>query len=87
VLASILVATAALVLLWSVGSVVLRALAWFLVAVMAISLVAGIAVPPGAVVASVACWAGGHSIYRLRHGHWRSHLLAGLAGHGDTARG
>jgi hypothetical protein len=75
VLASILVAVAAAALLWMVGSTVLRALAWFLVAAMAISLIAGIPVPTGVVVGTVVCWAGGHVIYRLRHGYWRSYLL------------
>ena len=74
-LASVLVAVAALVVLWSVGSVVLRALAWFFVAAMAVSLIAGIPVPTGVVVATVLCWVGGHVIHRLRHGFWASYLL------------
>lgn len=74
-LASVLVAVAALALLWSVGSMVLRVMAWFLVAVMAVSLVAGIGVPSAALVAAVGCWAGGHAIFRLRNGYWRSYLL------------
>lgn len=74
-LASILVAVVALALLWSVGSVLLRALAWFFVVAMAVSLVAGIPVPTGVVVSSVVCWVGGHAIYRARHGVWRSYLL------------
>ena len=52
-LATVLVVVAALVVLWSVGSVVLRALAWFFVAAMAVSLIAGIPVPTGVVVAAV----------------------------------
>lgn len=74
-LASALVVVAALALLWMVGSAVLRALAWFFVAAMAISLVAGIPVPTGVVVGTVVCWVGGHVLYRLRHRYWRSHLL------------
>ena len=66
--ASVLVAVAGLALLWAVGSVVLRALAWFLVAAMVVSLIAGIPVPTGVVVGTVVCWAGGHAIHRLRHG-------------------
>ncbi len=75
-LASILVLAAALALLWTVGSAVLRALAWFFVAAMAISLIAGVPVPTGVVIGTVLCWTGGHAIYRLRHGYWRSPLLA-----------
>ena len=74
-LASVLVTVAALVVLWSVGSLLLRALAWFFVAAMAVSLMAGIPVPTGVVVSAVVCWLGGHAIYRLRHGYWRSYLL------------
>ena len=74
-LATVLVVVAALVVLWSVGSVVLRALAWFFVAAMAVSLVAGIPVPTGVVLAAIVCWLGGHAIYRARHGYWRSYLL------------
>jgi hypothetical protein len=40
-------------------------LAWFLVAAMALSLIAGIPVPTGVVVGTGVCWAGGHVIYRL----------------------
>jgi hypothetical protein len=53
VLASALVVVAALALLWMVGSAVLRALAWFFVGAMAISLVTGIPVPTGVVVGAV----------------------------------
>ena len=74
-LASILVAVVAVALLWSVGSVLLRALAWFFVAAMAVSLVAGIPVATGVVVGTVVCWMGGHAIYRARHGVWRSQVL------------
>lgn len=42
---------------------------------MTVSLVAGIPVPTGVVVDTVVCWVGGHVIYRLRHGHWRSSVL------------
>ena len=78
-LASVLVAVAGVALLWAVGSVVLRALAWFLVAAMVVSLIAGIPVPTGVVVGTVMCWAGGHAIHR-RHGYWASYLLEAALG-------
>ena len=77
-IATALVVAAVLAVLWSIGSLVLRAMAWFLVAVMAVSLVAGIGVPTGAVVAAVASWVGGHVIHRMRHGHWSSAVLGAL---------
>ncbi len=64
-LASVLVAVAGMALLWAVGSLVLRTLAWFLVGAMVVSLIAGIPVPTGVVVGTVVCWAGGHAIHRL----------------------
>ena len=79
-LASILVVVAGLALLWAVGSLVLRALAWFLVAAMVVSLIAGIPVPTGVVVGAVVCWAGGHAIHRLRHGYLSSYLLEAALG-------
>lgn len=72
---SVLIGLAVLGLAWSIGSAVLRLLAWFLLVAMALSLVAGIAVPPGVLVATVMCWTAAHAIYRLRHGCWRSQLL------------
>ena len=86
-LATVLVVVAALAVLWSVGSVVLRALAWFLVGVMCLSLVAGIDVPTGAVVAAVAFWLGGHVIHRLRHGYWSSSVLDAMSRRRSVARG
>ena len=79
-LASVLVAVAGVALLWAVGSVVLRALAWLLVAAMVVSLIAGIPVPTGVVVGTVVCWAGGHAIHRLRHGYWASYILEAALG-------
>ncbi len=79
-LASIVVLVAGLALLWAVGSVGLRALAWFFVAAMLISLIAGIPVPTGVVMATVVFWTGGHGIHRLRYGYWASYLLEAALG-------
>lgn len=66
-------------LTWVVGSVVLRAFAWLLVATMALSVVAHIDVPPGIPFLAVGCWLGGHGLFRLKHRYWRSRLLQRIA--------
>jgi len=50
--------------LWRFGAFLLAAVAWFLVASMALSLVADIEVPTSAVVLAVLCWAGSQLLTR-----------------------
>lgn len=66
-------------LTWMVGSAVLRLGAWFLVATMAVSLVAHIPIPPGIPFVAVGCWLAGHGLFRLKFRYWRSRLLQRIA--------
>ncbi|HET7486530.1 MAG TPA: hypothetical protein VFJ85_01280 [Acidimicrobiales bacterium] len=75
-----LLALAGLALLWSVGSVVLRAVAWFTVAAIALSLVIGVDVPGAGPAIAGGCWLGAEVLFRLRQGFWRSRLLARATG-------
>lgn len=75
---AVLLIVVALALAWAVGSTVLRLVAWFLVATMAVSVVAHIPVPPGVPFVAVGCWLGGHLLFRAKHGYWRSQLLQRL---------
>jgi hypothetical protein len=65
-------------LAWAVGSTVLRLAAWFLVATMVVSLLAQIPVPPAVPFVAAGCWLGGHLLFRMKHGYWRSQLLQRL---------
>ena len=51
--------------LWRFGAFLLAAVAWFLVATMALGLVADIEVPTSAVVLAVLCWAGSQLLTRV----------------------
>jgi hypothetical protein len=66
-------------LLWRFGAFLLAVVAWFLVATMALSLVADIEVPTSAAVLAVLCWAGSQLLTRARCGYWRSALARALA--------
>jgi len=72
----VLVVLVALALLWRVGSVVLRAVAWCTVAAITLSVVMGVDVPAAAPAVAGGCWLGAEVLFRLRHGFWRSRLLA-----------
>lgn len=72
----------ALALLWTVGSVVLRLVAWVTVATILFSLVIGEDVPPVAPAIAAGCWLGAEVLFRLRRGVWRSRLLATVSGRG-----
>lgn len=66
--------------LWWFGAFLLAVVAWFLVATMALSLVAEIEVPTSAAVLAVLCWAGSQLLTRaLRCGYWRSAVARALA--------
>lgn len=79
-IAVVLVAVA-LGLTWAVGSAVLRLGAWFLVATMAVSVVAHIPIPPGIPFVTIGCWLAGHGLFRLKYHYWRSRLLQRIAYH------
>ncbi len=66
-------------LLWRFGAFLLAVVAWFLVATMALSLVADIEVPTSAAVLAGLCWAGSQLLTRARCGYWRSALARALA--------
>ena len=66
-------------LLWRFGAFLLAVVAWFLVATMALSLVADIEVPTSAAVLAVLCWAGSQLLTRARCGYWRSAAARALA--------
>ena len=61
-----------------VGAFLLGAVAWFLVGMMALSLVAGIDVPRSVVVAAIVFWAASQLHTRMRLGHFRSTVLREL---------
>ena len=65
--------------LWKFGAFLLGAVAWFLVATMALSLVADVEVPTSVVVFAVLCWAGSQVLTRARYGYWRSAAVRALA--------
>lgn len=79
-LAAILVLVAFGVIAWKLGGFILGALAWFLVAVMALSLLVGEPVPGGVPVVVVALWFGSQVISRAKAGSWRSQGLERLFG-------
>ncbi|MFN2505448.1 MAG: hypothetical protein ABR540_14685 [Acidimicrobiales bacterium] len=60
------------------GALLLGAIAWFLVGMMALSLVAGIEVPTSVVVAAIVFWVASQLHTRMRLGHFRSTVLSEL---------
>ena len=81
-MAGLLVTVAAVALglsvLWRFGAFLLGAVAWFLAATMALSLVAEVEVPTSVVVFAVLCWAGSQVLTRARYGYWRSAAVRAL---------
>lgn len=57
------------------GAVVLGALAWIGVGVMALSVLVGEPVPAVALIGTLVLWAASQLISRAKHGVWRSRLL------------
>ncbi len=67
-------------LAWKAGLVVLSALlrvmAWFMIVVIVVNVIAGLEPVPGPMVAVIGgLWLAGHAIFRVRRGYWRSAVL------------
>lgn len=76
-LALVLVGVAILAIGWRLAAFVLGALGWAVLALIGLSLLAGVPVPLGAVVGAVGLWFASQVVSRTRHGAWRSRLLRG----------
>lgn len=57
------------------GAVVLGALAWIGVVLVALSVLVGEPVPTGALIGTLMLWVASQLISRAKHGAWRSRLL------------
>lgn len=77
--AALLVLVAGLAVAWWLAAFLTGALAWVLVAVMALSLAGGVPVPSGVVVLVVALMAVSQIASRSRTGSWRSPVLQRFA--------
>ena len=78
VMVAVAVAAAAFTVFRFFGAFLLGVVAWLLVAIMALSLVAGIEVPASVVVACAVFWAGSQLHTRVRLGQFRSTVLREL---------
>jgi hypothetical protein len=61
-------------------SALLRVMAWFMVVVIVVNVIAGLDPVPGPMVAVIGgLWLVGHAIFRVRRGYWRSAVLCRLS--------
>ncbi len=77
--AAALLLVAGLALAWRASAFLTGLAAWSALAVVALSVVAGIAVPGAVLLGTAGLWATSQVITRLRRGYWRSAGLARLA--------
>ena len=72
---TVMVAILVLAVVWALGSIVLRVLAWVFMGAALLSVIADIPVPGAAAVMALGCWLLGHGLFRLKHGYWANQLL------------